>query len=650
MISSNDVFAKRKQGLLDDAYQLALQLMNAPGAGEWDHKALGWCLIDLIKRDSRAENSQHLEHYRLQLDDVVVSAHDDVFTKQRDYALSLCRPDGRLREEGKALSMRGEHARAAAVYREALAAQPADPGLQTSLGWELYRYSKLLLEHESVNVGLIKRNLNEYLKLSVDKPSILHSCFLQQAAKLGGQGSLNMLGFSRLWNLEFLRPEDFERFQGEDGKTYPALAEKVIRQACKDVIASQNATDLAFILPYLDGAIQRYPDNIWIKHSKAKVFVAVGRYEEAMLFGVDVAKAKPGEYWAWDLLGDICDASDQEATRSCYCKGLMCSRDDAFIGKLRLKLANILIAAGDFSRAKFEVERVVAFKVKAEQKIPEAAAQIVAQQWYADVEAASSNLDYYQANAVGAEALLFSNMPWISASVGERFTVSGQDGKPKKRRRLFIEAGTMPKEVNVRESEFPLSGASLGDPIRLKGEFHADNRFQLYLIEQRSAGAPWDIVPTKIGVVDHINEAKQVAHFIVERGVDGLIQLSEFSSTLHMGDVVAVKIARYQARDGARYRVLAAESTGEVPGSSVRKCFACSVRAEREMGFTPDDIFIPPNLMKAAAISDGDWVSGVAILNFNKKRNQWGWKAISASKQVGHSAGTDLQAESRLIW
>jgi len=646
MISSKDVFAKRKQGLLDEAYQLALELMSTPGAGEWEQKALGWCLIDLIKRDSGA-NTQQLERYLSQLEAIVVSADDEIFAKQREYALSLCRPDGRLRADAKALSMRGEHVQAAALYRKVVAAQPADSSLQASLAWELYRHGKLLLDQENANVGLVKRNLNEYLKLNVEKPSILHSCLLQQAANLAGQGNLNMLVFSRLWNLEYLRPEDFERFNAEDGKSYPALAEKVIRQVGKDVIASKNSADLAYILPYLDRAIQRYPDNIWMKHTKAKAFLAVGRHEEALQFSLVVVKAKSGEYWAWELLGDVC-VTDSEAARSCYCKGLTCSRDEAFIGKLRLKLASILIAAGDLPRAKFEVERVVAFKQQSGQKIPEAAVQIVAQPWYADIESAGSSQNYYQASAVGAEALLFSDMSWILAAVGERFTVTGHDGKAKVRRRLFIEAGAMPKEVVVRESDFPFREAIPGDPIRLKGEFDADNRFKVYQIERRPEGAAWDIVPAKVGVVDHVNETKQVAHFIVERAIEGLIPLSAFSSALSVGETVAVKMVKYVSKQGERYRVLAAESTSEAPSDSVRKSFESCVRSEREMGFTQDDIFIPPNLMKTAEISDGDRVSGVALLNFDKKRSHWGWKAISISKQGDHLAGADLQAESLL--
>ena len=47
------------------------------------------------------------------------------------------------------------------------------------------------------------------------------------------------------------------------------------------------------------------------------------------------------------------------------------------------------------------------------------------------------------------------------------------------------------------------------------------------------------------------------------------------------------------------------------------------------MGFTDDGIFIPPPLIRKNNISDGDFVTGKAILNYNQKRSEWGWKAIT---------------------
>lgn len=631
MADSNEVFAKRKQGQLDEAYELALQLVKEPGAGEWEQSALAWCLIDLIKREARAGNTVPLEDYRVRLERITPSSKNEILSGQRDYALSLCRPDSRLRAEAKALSQNGAHAQAVEKYHEALAAQPGDVGLQTALGWELYRHGRQLLTQEPTNIGLIKRNLSEYLKLNVEKPALLHSCMLQQATQLAGQDSLNMLAFSRLWNLDALRSDDFERFRAEDGKSYPALAEKVIRLAAKAVIASRKADDLDYLRPYLDDAIVRYPDNLWLKHAKAKALLALGRYDEALQFAVLVTKAKPGEYWAWELLGDVCAPSNPAAALACYCKGLTCSDDETFLGKLRLKLAEALIAAGELARAKWEVERVIAFRMESGQKLPDAASQIATQSWYADTGPAESNRDYHRARAADAEALLLRDMPWIPAVIGERFTVSTAEGKTRTRRRMFMDSGgATPREISIRDSELPFRNASPGEPVQLKGEFETGDKFHLYKIERRP-GANWDVVPAQVGVIDHINEDKQVAHVIVARDVDGVLPLSALAGPIHVGETVAVRLAIYMSKQGERYRILSAEPTSEPPDAAVLKPFESTVRASGSMGFTDNDIFIPPDLMKTSGVTDGGMVSGLALLNFNKKRKQWGWKAISVS-------------------
>jgi len=56
------------------------------------------------------------------------------------------------------------------------------------------------------------------------------------------------------------------------------------------------------------------------------------------------------------------------------------------------------------------------------------------------------------------------------------------------------------------------------------------------------------------------------------------------------------------------------------------------------MGFTDGDIFIAPPLVEEHHITDDCMISGTAILNYNKKRFEWGWKAIKIAKVAAHLA------------
>lgn len=635
MITNKEVTAKRKEGkagkegALNEAYQMALQLMSAPHVDEWDFKAFGWCLIDLIKRDVQAGNQQNLAHYRKQLEAIKVDPKDDVLLKGVRNALSQCNPQGHLIIRARALSKDGRHADSADLYRTVLATGEADIEIQTSLGWELYKLSKQLMALDNFNLSSVKRNLNDYLKLEVEKPSLLHTCVLQLATKLAGQDKVNILSFSKLWNLENLRPEDFERYHGDDGKESPSLAEKVIQQASKEAAALDNVQDLNYILPHIDKAIKQFPDNIWLKLNKAKVLLALGMYDDALTFGLEVTKSKVNDYWAWELLGDICAGTGSGTALSCYCKALLCPADDKFTGKVRLKLAQRMVGANEFAAAKNEVEKVLAEKEKEGQKIPQIVSGIISQSWYVETQASWSNMDYYKANTSVAESLLFSKMPWINANIGEKFTVLSREGKQKQKRKIYVKMTSIPIEVIIPESRFAYSKLALGDGLRLKGEFDNNKRFQIYVVEHRTSDMLWDVFIDQIGVVDHVNKDKGVIHFIVNRGMDGVVVSSELADTFKEGDAIAVRLSSHTTEKGQAYRVLQAVATDQVPSTMVMKQFCEEIRVSDGMGFTESDIFIPPHLVNEYQIKDGQTISGAAVLNYNKKRSSWGWKAIS---------------------
>lgn len=626
MITSKEVFAKRKEGAIDEAYQLALELMGAANVDDWGRKALGWCLVDLIKRDAQSGNQQNLEHYRLQLEGLQVAADDDVLQKGIRNALLLCSPNGQLIRQASALSKEGRHAEAVALYRRAGTLGALDSQVQTNLGWDLYRHAKQLLSADPVDFGAIRRNLHDYLKLNVEKPSLLHTCFLQLAAKLAGQEKLNLLKFLPLWDLKHLREEDYQRHRPEGGKEYPSLGEKVIQQAGKEAAASGNAQDLNYILSYLDAAIERFPDNVWLKLDKAKGFLALGRHDDALAFGVAVAKAKPNDYWAWELLGDIVALTNPAAALGCYCKALCCPAEDKFTGKVRLKLAQAMINSHELAAAKHEVETVLRQREKEGLRVPEAAERIGSQPWYPSTPANESNDKYYKSHAGAAESLLFSKLPWIAANVGDRLVIPDMENKPK--RLIFVKTPSDPLEASIPEWKFGHKDLVAGDGLRVKGEFDEKKRFRIYAIEGRPTQARWDVFPTRIGVVDHVNTERHVLHFIVDQAINGVISLAELPGHFKEGNAIAVKVSKRSTAKGTTYRVLHAEATAEIPSPQVWKEFREEVRLSNGMGFTDNDIFIPKPLVVEYQILDGQKISGTAILNFNKKRQSWGWKAI----------------------
>ncbi len=627
MITSKDIFAQRKVNL-DDAYLMALQLVNQPEPDSWDFKAFAWCLIDLIKRDTAEQNRQYVPHYQQQLELLPEDPWDDVLTKQRKYALSLCNPHSDILRQAKSLSQAGQHHQAAELYRNVLRQGENSVEVRTSLAWELYRLTKEITSATTLNLNMAKRYLNEYLQLSVEKPSLLHSCILQQADKLAKEENFNIATFARLWGLECFRREDFDRQTGNDGKVYPALAEKVIQQASKLAVKTHNRIELEYLLPHLDNAISHYPDNIWLKFYKAKLLLALDKTNDALAFGISVVKAKTGDFWAWELLGDICLPNDKDAAFGCYCKALCCSSDINFTAKVKAKLAHLLIEQGNFAAAKYEVQKVIDFKQQAGHKIPIEFESITQQPWYRETTLPESNHSLYKEHGKQAEQLLHSQLPWIFGNLGEKYTVPSKEGKT--RRKLFVQqdSASIPLEVSFPESKFALGHLHLGDALQIKGELDHNKVFQVYAVERRCDGTAWDVLTEVIGLVDHINHTKKLVHYIVNKNCDGVIPFADLNEKFSEGQAIALKLSKYSSKQGMRYRVVESSKTDKKADSSVSRSFSEYVEVNNDMGFTTNDIFIAPPLIKKYHIWDGAYVTGVAVISYNKKRASWGWKAM----------------------
>ncbi|KQY95034.1 MULTISPECIES: hypothetical protein [unclassified Brevundimonas] len=632
MISSKDVFQKRRDGDLDAAYALALERMAATDRDAWDVRALGWCLVDLVKKFAGDRPSPELERYAAELNDLIVPPDDEVLTKQRDYALSLLQAGATELQEAKRLSKAGKFREAVGIYAVLFNGGTLDRSNHTNYGWDLFKATRDALQQEPQDqwsgspVAEARRYLGIYLKLDVERPSLLHSCILQQALRLAPSGHLKVMAFVRMWGLEHLRAEDFERYVAEDGKARSSLAETAVQHAAKEAVLDGQAGNLEYVQPFVDLAMARFPDNAWLRLNKAKILRALGRQDEALAVAIDFAKSKVGEYWAWELLGDL--VTDPEQRRGCYCKALICSQDDNFVSGVRLKLARALVGAGEFPEAKGEVLRVIEHKTRAGHRIPAEAHDLMQGSWFSEVSALEPKAAFYARFASQADDLLLSAVPWIDACVGESFTIEGQESKP--RRKLYLQGTPFPTEVSVHASKLRLKNLAVGLPIKVKAELEPGEgrRFTLYAAALREDGSDFDIFPETIGVIDSINADKGLLHFMAGVDAHGTFSLAEYSGTASLGGSVAIRLATYHSKRGAFLRALTVGPSAEPAGPNVCRSFKDKVRVDKGMGFTPDGVFIPPDLVSAHGLGDEDFVSGTAVLSHNKKRQTWGWKAI----------------------
>lgn len=318
---------------------------------------------------------------------------------------------------------------------------------------------------------------------------------------------------------------------------------------------------------------------------------------------------------------------------SCYAKALTCSEDDTFVTKVRLKFAT-LIAADHPGEARAEVERVIEHRRREGNRTSAEANHMAQSEWFLAASTATSGRTFYDRFKLRAEELLFAHLPWTDASVGDEFVIKGQDGqKDRTRRRIYVRSSPLALEISVPATHPDVRRLELGAPIRVQIEASPGEPWKttVHRIQPRSEGAPHDVVEEVYGVIDHVNQTRSLLHFIVAKDVDGTVPLAQFSGSAEVGQTIALRLARYHDRKGARTRSLSISPTSRPPAPGLLKSFSEQVEVRNGLGFTAGGIFIPPDVVAAGGIVDGDAVNGIAVINFDKKRNTWGWKAIRAA-------------------
>lgn len=631
MLTSKAVFEERKTGDLNKAYNMAVELVQTDSTDAWNIKALAWCLIDMIK-DASVNNIHNLtQRYLSELDALMIDPSDDILLKSIVRVKQLADPDQKIILDAKNLSKQGRHDEAIGLYRQALIRFPNDLELHESLGWELYRVGKNIFFVEKINVQLAQQLLGEYLNLKNIRPSLLHSLFLRYADRLIGQEHFHLVEFLLFWDLNNLTEDDFKPYEADNGNIYKSIAEKIIQHAAKDALSRSLPRDIDYIIPYVEEAIERFPENFWLIFYKVKLLHSINRNEEALEFSLLVVKNKIDQFWAWDLLAEILLDIDTEKSFSCYSKALQCKADNKYLANVRIKFAKLLLEKSMFNEAKYEISKAIDTRENEGWKITEILSNYQNSEWYANAISTNNNDGLYKKNTALAESLLFDTVSWLKATVGDKFIIPSKPNKPKRKIFIKIENDLTPMEISVPENKYNFNLFSIGDGIKVKGEYDTEGKFQLYLLEDRSDSLKWDIFPEYLAVIDHINFEKKIAHFIVDKNLDGIMRFSDFKMQFKVADKVLIRVTTYKNDKGIRHNVLTCLPTEEELNQTISKQFTNSVRVSNGLAFTDNDIFIDKDLVREYNINDDDQITGLAVINYNKKRARWGWKAITVN-------------------
>jgi len=164
-----------------------------------------------------------------------------------------------------------------------------------------------------------------------------------------------------------------------------------------------------------------------------------------------------------------------------------------------------------------------------------------------------------------------------------------------------------------------------------------ENRNNSKLYESNLADAEellFHNIDETIVVVEFVNHDKKMLSFIHSKALKGFFNYNFLKINPKIGDVFNVRLEPIGSDGYHKILTLKEIDTSNGFASEVLKEVAGSVRIPegKNFGFL-GDIFVSPDFIKENNIVNDDEVSGKAILSFNKKKNDWGWKVFMINKK-----------------
>ena len=183
-----------------------------------------------------------------------------------------------------------------------------------------------------------------------------YSFLLQNVIKFDGWPE--MADFLDWWDLEKLMPEDYAPYLMNNGKSVMSLAEQTYIAKSKALLRLNDPGRIEEFLPQLDLLLENHPEYIYPGYFYGKLLLSLGSdKEDALRVLLPFARKKSSQFWVWQLLSDVF-VNEPEKQLACLLRAVNCRTQENFLGKVRIKLANIYIQRNEYDLARYQIDKI----------------------------------------------------------------------------------------------------------------------------------------------------------------------------------------------------------------------------------------------------------------------------------------------------
>lgn len=332
-----------KAGQSLEAYELAKKELQLDSENEWNRRGMGWVLYYLTK-DEAAKG-----------DFALLMSHIDELSE-----LHLDSVDN-------------------------------DKLIFDNVQWSLANYVRKHMKTDDSDAPQKLSTIFSKIKDWELLPSMGHSALLSAVVKFADWDE--MLDFIDWWGISAFVANDFAPFVLENGKKMMTLVERTYIAYAKALLRTKDETRTAQFCATLEKMADAHPDMIYLGYYYGQLLLSGNDQEKAMNTITKFVRRKSHDFWAWQLLSET--QPDYEKQLACLLRATSCTKIEDFLGKVRLKIAELYMRTGQQARAKHHILIVQKLYRTKGWKIPNDVQMWSQQPWFESTQPdGSTPIDY----------------------------------------------------------------------------------------------------------------------------------------------------------------------------------------------------------------------------------------------------------------
>lgn len=342
------------------------------------------------------------------------------------------------------------------------------------------------------------------------------------------ENTFRLIGFAMQWDGDGnFRDEDWEKEKNDEGKEFSSLVVKTAKKCFEHLKSVPKDSIPVEALVWLKGLYaevrQHDPEDDWSVRNYATICMWCGETEEAISSYKSLLLHMGEKYYLWSEIASCVSktSDDKELQIGFLLKAKSLERNEDFIGDIHLELASLWLSVGYSYIANKELEAYAKHRQERGWRVNDRYNELHVA---ISCESKQEWVDFSE-YIHKAEDYVFSDFELIDFVLTSKWSVDNIE-----RCNFYAEKDM---QFTIKTKRFPiLKKAKEGDVVKFRcnivEEILPDPKFTSWqhktivvkhvtpLVAYKSDKEAWSILPTKYGVIDYVNEAKNMLHILTQ--------------------------------------------------------------------------------------------------------------------------------------